>query len=418
MVKLITYPNNLRVVMDQNTSVRSVCVGIWVGVGSSSENAQSNGIAHFTEHMLFKGTSVLDAYQIADKFESVGAMVNAFTGKESTCYYFKCMDDYVSSCFQILSDIFFDSAFKADDLDKERKVIIEEINMTEDVPEDLAFDLISKVNFLDHPLGQTILGPIDNINKFDKKSVDSFMKQHYVASNVVLSFAGNITEEKVDEIVRTIFLDRVSLNVHKKVSMKKPKQDSNSGMLFKEFEQSNLIISFPSIKFNDSKTPILSLLSTILGGGMSSRLFQKVREQSGLAYSIFSTPTFYSNCGMFNVVCNITPLNTQKVLHMLKSELNEFVKNGVNDREFERAKAQLKSAFVFGQESVQACMIAAGKLMLSSGEIIDYNQRVEQINSVTKKQLTGLIGEIFNFDKVSCAYVGKDMGIDIMQFLK
>jgi predicted Zn-dependent peptidase len=328
------------------------------------------------------------------------------------------MDEYLEHCFQTLSDIFFDSAFRTEDLDKERKVIIEEINMVEDSSEDLAFDLMSKVIFGEHPLGQTILGTIENVKVFGKTTIRSYMDRFYNSSNVVLSFAGNVTETQVENIVKKCFLDRIP---QKKVVRAEKKLHNNPihvGKLFKDFEQSNVIISFPSVNFNSPKTATQSLLNAILGGGMSSRLFQRIREQSGLAYSVFSTPSYYQNCGNFNIVCNITPSNTKKVLNVLRNEIMLFLDTGVADSEFERAKAQLKSAFVFGQESVQSCMITAGKLMLSANDIFDYNKRIHQINAVTKGQLNEFAKTILNFDLVNCAYVGKDVGVDLLAELK
>ena len=416
MINLINYPNGLRVVLNQNTNIRTVCAGVWVGVGSACEDTALNGISHFTEHMLFKGTDKLSAFDVADSFEKVGAAVNAFTGKENTCYYFKCMDEYAEYCFALLSHIYFDSAYRNEDLDKERKVIIEEINMVEDSPEDLAYDLLAKVNFGEHSLGQTILGSIENVKKFDKSSILGFREKFYRSSNVVLSFAGNLSVEQVDSMVKKHFLDRV-LSGKVQIETKNVQCVSKADSIYKDFEQSNIIVSFPSIKFNDSLTATQSILNAILGGGMSSRFFQKIREQAGLAYSVYTTPTAYSNCGIFNIVCNITPSNTGKVLGMLRTEIEDFLKNGATDSEFERAKAQLKSAFVFGQESVQSCMISAGKLMLSANELFDYNKRVKQIDIVQKPQLDALAKQIFNFDSVSCAYVGKDAGVDLMQAL-
>ncbi|MCL1944487.1 MAG: insulinase family protein [Firmicutes bacterium] len=417
MIKLMEYDNGLRVVLNQNNNIRSVCVGIWVGVGSAFEDKINNGISHFTEHMLFKGTDKLSAFDVADRLESVGVVVNAFTGKENTCYYFKCVDDYTEHCFELLSHIYFDSAYKKEDLDKERNVIIEEINMVEDSPEDIAYDLISKVNFGEHPLGQTILGSIDNVKRFDGDTIRNFINVHYKSTNVVLSFAGNITHKDVDRLVRKYFLDRVFVGSVQHNTIK-PQYRNTAESYFKEFEQSNIIVSFPSIKFNDEQSHALSLLNAILGGGMSSRLFQNIREQAGLAYSVYTTPSAYLDCGVFNVVCNITHTNTNRVLGMLKSELVSFVKNGVSDSEFERAKAQLKSAFVFGQESVQSCMIATGKLMLSANELFDYNKRIQGIEQVTKSQLNKLAQQIFDFNQVSCAYVGKPIEVDLLKVLR
>ena len=254
MIDLLTYPSGLRVVVDRVDTVQTVCAGIWVGSGSVNEHIDDNGIAHFTEHMLFKGTDKLSAYDIADKFESVGAAINAFTSKENTCYYFKCVDKYTEVCFSTLADAFFDSAFDKVELDKERKVIIEEINMGEDSPEDLCFDLIASVNYGTHPLGRRILGTIDNVSRFDKESIHKYMGSNYVASNIVLSFCGNIDASTVDKIVQKTFAGRTLNAKFGAPKLQRVGAFANKcDKYIKDFEQAKIIVNSPSIDFGSKE---------------------------------------------------------------------------------------------------------------------------------------------------------------------
>lgn len=417
MNELIRYPNGLRLVVDYNPSVRSVAFGIWVGAGSTKETQQNNGISHFTEHVMFKGTDRYTAFDIANTFEGMGALVNAFTSKEGTCYYVKSVDEYTEKCFSTLAHIFTHSSFDADELDKERKVIVEEINMGEDSPEDICYDMLAQAMYPDAPLGRTILGPIDNVQRFTRYDVLAYMDQYYNADNIVVSVAGNLGAKEADKLVRTYLLGEIRTN-KTPTSANVSTEKSNVAMRIKDFEQSNIGISYPSLPFHHPRTSVQSVFSILFGGGMSSRLFQRIREQLGLAYSVYSTPLSYTHSGNFNIMLNITAANTQKVLEAVKKEIADIVATGVNAEEFHRAKIQLKSALVFSEENIQNIMTSQGKLMLYAGELYNVDKRIAEIDAVTQTDVNAFLRELLIPEKLCAAYVGKDPETDIEAILK
>ena len=418
MTEVIKYSNGLRLIVDCNPGVRSVALGIWVRAGSVREPPKNNGISHFTEHVMFKGTDKYTAFDIANIFEGCGSLVNAFTGKEATCYYVKCVDEYAEKCFELLSQIFLHSSFDAAELDKERKVIIEEINMVEDSPEDICYDLIAETSYKGSPLGMTILGPIDNVKRFTRYDVLAYMDELYNASNIVVSVSGNMTVGDADALVRKYFLSDIRSNIIAKSQVNKQYAVSSFASKIKDFEQSNIAISYPSLTFDHPLSSAQAIFSILFGGGMSSRLFQKVREQMGLAYSVYSTQLSYVDDGSFLIMLNVTPANTEKALLAVKHEIAEIVRNGVTQEEFDKAKIQLKSALVFSEESIQNVMTRQGKLLLLTDKIYSVDDRMKDIDDVTLPMVNEFIRNTLVSEKVSAAYVGKEIKTDILSLIK
>lgn len=417
MEKVLEYSNGLRLTVEHIPSVRSVAIGIWVGVGSSRETAHDNGLSHFIEHMLFKGTDTMSAYDIAKNFEGMGAAVNAFTGKECTCYHVKSIDSDADNCFKLLCDIFFRSAFDPVELDKERMVVDEEINMSEDSPEDICYDLIAETVYKNHPLGQTILGPADNVKRFSREDIKRFMVQFYCPTNTVVSMAGNISLRDADKLVKKYFLGGFSGAPCIADHAAKHDIVTGFGKRVKDFEQSNIAISYPSVPFNHPLGMTQSVMNILLGGGMSSRLFQSIRERQGLAYSVYSSASSYKNNGNMSVYLNISRPNTQRAVETVRDELKLLVGEGVNAEEFERAKAQLKATCVFAQESVQTIMYSLGKLMVLAGELYDIDKKIAEIDAVTMDGVNEFARKIFTQDSVCAAYVGKEDDTDILGIL-
>ncbi len=415
MTKILTYENGLRVAVCTVPGVRSVASGFWIGVGSGYENAANNGISHFTEHVNFKGTSKYSSFDISNRFEHFGANFNAFTSKECTCYYVKSIDEYTDGCFELLSDILLDSVYPPEELDKERKVIVEEINMVEDTPEDICYDEIATAVYGETGLGKTILGPVENVLSFKKTDVDKFVSEYYSPKNTVITFSGNITESNADALVRKYVLPRYKNTYPEVVG-----NTDNFGCRVyrervKDFEQLNIALAFPSIPFGDDAFTVQAALNVILGGGMSSRLFQSVREQKGLAYSVFSSPSGYKSTGTFNIYLNISKQNTEKTLEAVKTEIDGLKKNGITDEELERTKVQLKSALVFASESVQSIMSACGKQLLLTGKPYDVDQRISAIDAITKMQVDDFASQYLDYSKMSAAYVGKAVNVDLLK---
>jgi len=405
--KVLNYPNGLKLVVHSLPS-HSVAAGIFVNAGSKNETAKNNGISHFLEHMIFKGTDKLNAFEIATVFEGMGAAINAFTSKDCTCYHFKSLTDVAEKCFENLSHIFFDSVFDKAELDREKGVVLEEIGMVKDSPEDVCYEMLASALY-SGPLSQTILGTSENIDRFDRTHIDEYINEYYHAKNIVVAFAGDITLEKADEYVRKYFLNKVKAE-SKVASFGQNKFTPKHAIQIHDYEQANLMIAFPSLRLNHKLSPTQSLLSIILGGGMGSRLFQSIRERQGLAYSVYAHPSVHVDLGSFNICVNYTAANTQKVILSIKQEIDLLLERGIDVEEFSRAKAQLKSSLVFAQESTQTQMLAYGKLLLLCDEIYDMKKRLSEIESVS-------IGECLDFAKrlfaktPALAYLGKEPDI-------
>ncbi len=419
MAEVIRYDNGLRVITEHFPALRSAAVGIFVGAGSTGETRADNGLAHFTEHMMFKGTDKMSPFEIAAAFEDKGAVVNAFTSKECTCYYFKSVDENVESCFATLGHIFFDSVFPRDELEKERNVIIEEINMGEDDPSDICYDLIAEAVYGGESLAFPIIGNIGNVKKFDGDDIRRFMREHYRPENTVISFAGCVDSDCADKLVKKYILGRFAeYSAAPRRIQAVAKVKSGFRERIKDFEQSNIAVAYPTIPFNDGKTMTQSALNLIAGGGMSSRLFQSIREKQGLAYSVYTSPSAYVNNGYFAVYLNITASNTARACESVRRELEKLAAEGVSDSEFMRAGTQLKSALLFGQENCQSVMLAGGKLLLMCDEIYDVDKRVREIDAVTPSDVNEFIRRYLTPDRVCAAYVGKDYDADIMKIFK
>lgn len=414
MTELLKYDNGLRVVVNTVRGVRSVASGFWVGVGSAYESDENNGLSHFTEHVTFKGTDDLSAFDIAHRFESYGAAFNAFTSKECTCYYAKSIDEYAENCFALLGEILLRSVYDDGELDKERKVIAEEINMVEDTPEDICYDELAAATYGNANLGKTILGPIGNVKKFRHDDVKKFTDKYYVSGNIVIAFAGNITTGQADELVKKYVMPYIKAGDRATLYSLPDRNARKCGMRFKDFEQANLALFFPSVSAFAPEASVCALTSVAFGGGMSSRLFQSVRERKGLAYSVYSSPSAYKETGAFNIYLNISEENTDKVLSAVREEIDLLTDKGLTEEELERSKVQLKSSLVFSGENVQSVMSSSGKAMLGNDEIYDFDKKIAQIDAVTPSDVIDYVRKTFDYSKMNAAYVGKKTKADVL----
>lgn len=414
MTELLKYDNGLRVVVNTVRGVRSVASGFWVGVGSAYESDENNGLSHFTEHVTFKGTDDLSAFDIAHRFESYGAAFNAFTSKECTCYYAKSIDEYAENCFALLGEILLRSVYDGGELDKERKVIVEEINMVEDTPEDICYDELAAATYGNANLGKTILGPIGNVKKFRHDDVKKFTDKYYVSGNIVIAFAGNITTGQADELVKKYVMPYIKAGDRATLYSLPDRNARKCGMRIKDFEQANLALFFPSVSAFAPEASVCALTSVAFGGGMSSRLFQSVRERKGLAYSVYSSPSAYKETGAFNIYLNISEENTDKVLSAVREEIDLLTDKGLTEEELERSKVQLKSSLVFSGENVQSVMSSSGKAMLGNDEIYDFDKKIAQIDAVTPSDVIDYVRKTFDYSKMNAAYVGKKTKADIL----
>ncbi|MBO4594789.1 MAG: insulinase family protein [Clostridia bacterium] len=405
MVKAKQYENGLKLIVNTAEGFSSVSAGIIVNTGSRNETESENGLSHFIEHTVFKGTKKRSAFDISDEIDGIGAQINAFTSKELTCYYTKSTADHVKECVEILSDVFFDAEFKKEELEKEKNVIIEEINMNEDSPEDVLLDLLSESRFGKRGLGQTILGPVKNVRRFTAKDVFSYMDKFYTADNVVLSFSGNITFEIAEKLAREYFAERFT-------RIKGAAADEFTGGLksdlirVKKTEQTHIGFSLPAFSVFDERSDALSVVNNVFGGGMSSRLFQRIREKAGLCYSVYSYPSQYRDCGVIEIYSGVKTESRDLAASAIIEEIEKFRKNGMTEREFVRGKEQVKSAFVFGKESTASLMLLYGKYYLFFDQIFDFDEKIKRIESITINDANDLIRGLFDTDKISTATLG------------
>ena len=406
MVHYKEYENGLKLVVKEMPGMLSVSTGILVGAGSYLETDKNNGISHFIEHVNFKGTEKYSAFKLSDEFDSIGAQVNAFTSKDMTCYYVKSATSAVERSFELLADLFLNSTYEKAELDKEKDVIIEEVNMSEDTPEDLCLDKLSEAYFGSQGLGRTILGPKKNVKNFKKSDILDYKSKYYNADNIVVSFAGNITALKAEKLVEKYFAPFLKTEKTEKTVDIKCENLLGRKYTVKDIEQTHLALGFKGEKFNGEKTDELSLVNIILGMGMSSRLFQKVREELGLCYTIYSYPSGYRDTGTIIIYAGINNDYVNEAFKSINDVLSD-IKSGVTDKEFERGKAQVLSSFAFGEESTASQMILYGKYLLFTGKIFNVKDKINNIVNMNKSSVDEYI-KTLDFDDYSLATVSKN----------
>jgi predicted Zn-dependent peptidase len=383
--------NGIRVVVEEIPSVRSVSLGIWVGAGSRDENPENNGVTHFIEHMMFKGTEKLNARQIAELFEGIGGQVNAFTSKEYTCYYAKVLDEHFGLALETLADMVLNSKFAEEELIKERRVVVEEIKMYEDAPDDLVHDMIAEVVFQKHPLGFNILGTEANLNSFQPKDLFAYMEQNYTTDNIVIAIAGNVKREVAVQLASQLF-------GHLKPTYIKRQDDkavfhAGKAIRNKKTEQAHIVLCAPGVAYDDPMIYPVILFNNVLGGSSSSRLFQEIREERGLAYSIYSYHTAYKDIGMFGLYVGTAPERAQHVLDLCEEVLNNIAEKGITEEELNKAKEQVKGSLMLSLESTSSRMSRLGKNELL-GRHISLDEMVDKIKNVSLDEVKKAAGAI------------------------
>ena len=400
------YENGLTVIVETNSSLRSVTAGIMVGTGSAFETPENNGISHFIEHMQFKGTNTRTASQIVSQFDRAGAAYNAFTGKEYTCFYFKSIDEKVGECFDLLSDLFLNAAYAQEELDRERKVIIEEINMSKDEPDGVCYDVLYKTAFAGGALGMEILGSKDNVLRFNKPDILEYKKYNYLPSNTVVAFVGNITDGQATELVEKYMAEYIKLPYTEPRKQQAQKYNGGYGEFIHDYEQSEISVAFPALTFADERTSTLAALDCILGSGMSSRLFQRLREKMGIVYSVYSSPWYGRTNGLFSINANVNVKNAEKSVQAIKHEIDAILKDGVTADETEKAKMQLKVTSMFSKENPMNYMLALLRWRVMAG--LDYNidELIASIERVTVDNINDMARQVFSGNP-TFAYAGK-----------
>lgn len=393
--------NGVRILLERIPYVRSVSLGIWVGTGSRYENRRNNGISHFIEHMLFEGTQTRTARQIAEAFDRIGGQVNAFTSKECTCYYAKVMDRDASYALNILADMFFHSRFDVADMAKEKKVIGEEIKMYEDTPDDLVHDLLSSASFAHHPLGYPILGTKRTLADFTPDDLQEYMHTHYTPDNIVVSVAGNISEQFISKI-EAIF----SQYTVPEGEERQPAPSFIPGKIArkKETEQAHICFGFEGVSSKNEEIIPLIVMNNVLGGGMSSRLFQQVREERGLAYSVFSFHTAFKDSGLLTVYGGTTADKVGELGKMMIETIHTMVDEGLTDEELQSSKEQIKGSMIFNLESTNSRMSRNAQNELTLGHDRSVEEMIRRIDAVTPEKVQKVAERIFN-TPYSCSVV-------------
>ncbi|KIL50520.1 zinc protease [Jeotgalibacillus alimentarius] len=392
MITRYTCKNGLRIVYEHIPTVRSAAVGIWIGTGSRDENTENNGISHFIEHMLFKGTKERSARKIAEEFDRIGGHVNAFTSKEYTCFYAKVLDNHAKHALDVLSDMFFNSVYDPEELEKEKNVVLEEIKMYEDTPDDIVHDLLGEAVYGKHPLGYPILGTESTLKSFTSDDLKKYVYEMYRPEDVVISAAGNIGPEFIKEI-ESLFGDYTSSTEDKK-DHDLPEFHYTHLSRRKETEQAHLCLGFDGLPIGHEDTYSLIVLNNVLGGSMSSRLFQDVREDKGLAYSVFSYHSAHRDSGLLTIYAGTGAEQLDALYDTIQSTLLKLKADGLTADELDSSKEQLKGNLVLGLESTNARMSRNGKNELMLGRHRSMDELIEKIDLVSESSVKNVADRI------------------------
>lgn len=409
-VRKTVHPSGLRIVTEEIPNVRSAAFGIWVNVGSRDESPKVAGASHFLEHLLFKGTKTRTALEISAAIESVGGEMNAFTSKEYTCFYARVIDTDLPLAIDVISDLITSSIGRSEDVESERKVVLEEISMRDDDPSDLVHDLFSETFFGDIPIGRPILGTVQSINEMSRNAVFNYYKKKYLPQDIVISVAGNIKHQKViDQVIKAMSRDEflgISKNLsNMRASTSVRRKGQQVGLIHRKTEQAHLFLGVEGVARDDQRRFTMSVLSAALGGGMSSRLFQEVREKRGLAYSVYSYAQQFAGTGMLGFYAGCNPQKATEVIRIIREILNDVAVNGLTHEELLRAQGAVRGTLVLSQEDTGSRMSRIGKSELVHGEILGFDEILSEISSVSTSDIRKLAGETLSMSP-SLAVVG------------
>ena len=400
-----TLKNNTHILVEKVPHVRSVAVGFWVDVGSRHENEENNGVSHFIEHLLFKGTEKRTAKQIAEALDAVGGQLNAFTTKEYTCYYARVLDEHLDLAIDLLSDMLFNSKFAPEEIDRERNVIIEEIKMYEDSPDELVHDVFAGSMWKGHALGRPIIGTAEVLENITRDKILEFYQTNYKPGNLVLTVAGNIDQEQATDKLRQIVENRGGQIPERPAIVPAPVRDVVCRN--KDTEQVHLCVGTQGVNLENENHYTFQLLNTILGGGISSRLFQEIREQRGLVYSVYSYLSSYHDTGLFCIYAGLSKQNVDEALDLIFKQVEDIRVNSVTAGELQRAKDQIKGNLLLSLESVSTRMSRLGKSQLYLGRVLSPDEVVEKLNKVSLADIQGLAASMLTPDKFSMATIGQ-----------
>jgi len=389
----ITLSNGLRIIGEKMDSIRTVAVGVFVRTGAVNEAPEENGYSHFVEHMVFKGTKEKDAAVLADEMDRLSGATNAFTSKESTCFYTKVMDEHLERGIALLADLVLHREFPAEDLEREKGVVIEEIAMCEDSPEDLVHELLIDAQFGGHALGQPILGTEEIIREVTREKLFAFMEKHYTPCNAVVSVAGNYDWDALIALMEKYF---GSWQGEGKTEDLLPAPVVSRHLTRdKDTEQVQICVGYPAFKGNSPESYAQLILTTLFGGAMSSRLFQSIREKNGLAYSVYSYANVYSGAAGMELYAGTSPETAQQVIDLMAAEVKKLVAEGVTEDEFEKSREACRISFVMGQESSTSRMRGNGNVLMLYDRTRSYEEIMDRLSKVTLEEVNAAARAIF-----------------------
>ena len=398
VIRRTVLPGGLRVISESVPGVRSVAFGVWVGVGSRDETGSLAGASHYLEHLLFKGTRKRDALAIAAELEAVGGEINAFTAKEYTCYYARVLDADLPLAVDVICDMVTSSVLAAREVENERSVILEEIAMHDDDPGDAVHDLFADIVWPSTPLGRPVLGSVDSIASISRSAIAGYYRRRYRPENLVIAAAGNLDHRALVRLVRKAFagvaVDDGAAPSRPRVGGKAPEFTPASAVVARPTEQANLVLGAPGLRRLDERRFALGVLNAAFGGGMSSRLFQEVREKRGLAYSVYSFTSHYADTGIFGVYAGCHPQRARDVLELCREQLALVSSGGLSDEELARGKGQMRGGLVLGLEDTGSRMSRLGKAELVYGELMAVDEVLARIDAVTLDDVQLLAHEL------------------------
>ena len=414
MAEEIRLDCGVRIITEKNTMVRSAALGIWVASGSVYEDDQTHGVSHFIEHMMFKGTDQRTARQIAEDMDKIGATFNAMTGKEATCYYVKTLTSNIYRGAEILIDMVLGSRFDTEEMDKERQVIIEEIKMVKDTPDDEVYDTISELVNKGNPLERSILGTPESLGGIDRDRMVGYYRKRYAREGIVVAVAGNFDEQKIIDMFNEKMgaLNEKLPDFERVIKPYEPSFD----VKVKDIEQTHICLAVPGVSYKDDLYYTFVLMNSILGGSMSSRLFQNIREQKGLAYTVCSMNSFNSFSGFFNIYAGVAHENAAKTINEVRYELERLAEHGVTEEELSIAKEQVKTTYIFSLENPSSLMFSLGRNMLLMDKLFNVDESLEKFNAVSRQDILTAAGMIGDLD-VYCGAAETGKAIDIKELI-
>lgn len=416
MAECFKLENGLRVINEYMPYSKSIAFGIFVKNGSRNEPEDLSGVSHFIEHMLFKGTEKRSQKNIAEDMDAIGGEINAYTAKEYTCYYMRVLDENIDSAMELLCDMFFNSVFDEREMEREKNIIYEEIGMYEDQPDDVVVDRLHSEIWKNSSLGKPILGTRESVGNIDRNRLVKYFNENYRTENTVISFAGNIDRERTEYYANKYFGNRKNEKIYQYDT--KAVYEPVFLNTKKNIEQVHLCMNFEGLNIYDENRYTMALFNLAAGGGMSSRLFQSIREELGLVYSIYSYTSSYRDTGVFEICAELNPANTETVIKNILYNLEKMKNDAISEEKLYKLKIQLKSNIILGQEGTGGTMSAMGRSIVLKNEYTDPETVLRKIEMVKAGDIKKLADKIFNINSFSISLAGNTKNTDIESIIK